>query len=338
MNKKQLLLTGIGGSIGIHVFGHIMTHTDWDVIGIDSFQHKGLCDRVALDLENHPDRAERLTMITHDLTAPFSDMTKKKIGHVDYIINMASLSDVYDSIQHPVEFIKNNVALVINMLEFAREVKPEIFIQISTDETTGPTRKGERHDEWDPILPSNPYSASKACQEAIGISYWRTYGVPVVITNTVNNFSELQSSAKFPVIAQKKIAKGETVIIHGKEGDIGARYYIHSRNFADALLFILQKLPPYAHKEGEVDRPDKYNITSDDFIDNLQLAQKIAAILHKELNYEFQDSATTRPGHDKFYGLSGEKLKKHGWVPPVSFDESLQNVVEWQANNEQWLN
>jgi len=334
---KRLLLTGLAGSIGIHTFGHIMTNTDWDVVGIVSFKHKGMCDRIAADLKDHPERADRLTLVTHDLTAPFSEVTIKKIGHIDYIINMASLSDVYDSIQKPVPFIKNNVDLVLNMLEYARIAKPQAFIQISTDETTGPTNKGERHDEWDTVLPSNPYSASKASQEAIAFSYWRTYNVPVIITNTVNNFSEMQSSAKFPVIAQKKIAKGETVTIHGEEGNIGARYYIHSRNFADALLFILKNLSPYLHTPGEVDRLDRYNITSDDELDNLQLAQKIADVMGKSLKYEFQDSATSRPGHDKFYGLSGEKLKRLGWTPPISLDEGLKNVIKWQENNQDWI-
>lgn len=336
MNKK-LLLTGIAGSIGIHTLSQIMKNTDWDVVGIDSFRHKGWCDRVAHHLKDHPQDVSRITVITHDLTAPFSDLTKRKIGHVDYIINMASLSDVEASIQEPVPFVQNNVALVLNMLEFARETKPESFIQISTDETVGPTLKGQRHEEWASIIPSNPYSASKACQEAIAISYWRTYGVPVVITNTVNNFAEMQSSSKFPVIVQKKLMKNEVVTIHGNEKHIGSRFYIHSQNFANALVFILKNLTPYLHKDGEVDKPDRYNITSDDEINNLEFAQIIAEAMGKELKYDFVDVHATRPGHDRFYGLSGEKLKKLGWTPPVSFKESLKNVIEWQANNPQWL-
>lgn len=335
--NKRLLLSGIGGSIGCHFFAHIMHNTDWEVVGIDSFRHKGWTDRVAHMFKEHPEWRKRLILITHDITAPFSLLLIQKIGNIDYIINMASLSDVYDSIQNPVPFVKNNVDLALNMLELAREIKPKIFIQISTDETTGPTRKNERHEEWDPILPSNPYSASKACQEALAISYWRTYKVPVIITNTVNNFGELQSSAKFPVIVQKKIAKGEKITIHGKEGDIGSRFYLHSRNFADAIIFILKNCPPYIHQSGEVDRPDKYNITSDDNIDNLEFAQIIATIMGKDLKYEFQDSATTRPGHDKFYGLSGEKLKNLGWIPPLSFKESLANVIAWQKEHPEWI-
>lgn len=355
MAKKRILITGLAGSIGVHVFGHVCTNTDWDVVGIVSFKHKGLCDRLALDLENHPERRERLTLIVHDLSAPLSDMTVEKIGHIDYIINLASLSDVYDSIEHPKYFIENNVSLMTNMLELARKISPQsgihingveitppkeglqAFIQFSTDEVYGASEKGQRFDEWSPILPSNPYSASKACQEAIAIAYWRTYDVPVIITNTVNNFSEMQSKDKFPVIVQKKIAHGETVQVHGKEGEIGSRYYIHSRNAADALLFILQKLPPHKHISNEVDKPDRYNITSDDCLDNLELAQKIAKVMGKELKYEFVDHHSTRPGHDRFYGLSGEKLQKLGWTPPVSFEESLANVINWQTDNKEWI-
>jgi dTDP-glucose 4,6-dehydratase len=334
---KRILVTGLGGSIGIHLFAHIMHNTDWYVVGIDSFRHKGYTDRVAYMLSENPEWAQRLTVITHDMCAPFSEMMKKKIGHIDYIINMASLSDVYASIQEPVPFIQNNVSLVLNMLEYAREVKPDAFIQISTDETSGPSEEGQQFEEWSPTLPSNPYSASKASQEAIAIAYWRTYNVPVVITNTVNNFGEMQSPAKFPVIIQKKVAADEIVQIHGSEGDVGSRFYLHSRNFSDALVFILKNLPPHIHEAGTVDRPDRYNITGEERIDNLQFAKIIAKSMGKELKYEFVDSATTRPGHDKHYGLSGEKLKKLGWTPPLSFEESLKNVIEWQTKNNNWI-
>lgn len=335
---KRLLLSGIGGSIGIHTFGHIMYHTDWHVVGIDSFRHKGWTDRIAEDLKNHPERRERLTVVTHDLTAPFSPLLIKKIGPIDYIINMASMSDVFDSIHHSVPFVKNNIDLALNMLEYAKEVKPRAFIQISTDEVYGPSEAGQEFEEWSPILPSNPYSASKACQESLAIAYWRTYNVPIVIVNAVNNFGEMQSATKFPVIVQNKVANGEKVIIHGSKKDAGSRYYLHSRNFADALLFILKNLPPYLHIPGKVDRPDRYNIASDERIDNLQFAKTIASVMGKPLEYEFQDSATTRPGHDRHYGLSGKKLRDLGWKPPMSFEESLKNVIIWQQEHKEWIN
>lgn len=337
---KRLLLTGVSGSIGIHFLAHFMHNTDWHVVGVDSFRHKGWSDRLNITFKDHPDWVERTTIITHDLTAPFSELTKKKIGNIDYIISMASLSDVEASIQEPVPFILNNLHLVLNLLEYAREAKPEVFIQISTDEVYGAvaSKYDDLRKEWDAIVPSNPYAASKACQEAIAISYWRTYSVPVIITNTMNNFGEMQSAAKYPVIVQKKVSAEETLEIHGSEtGQIGSRSYIHSRNFADAVLFILKNLPPYLHQAEQADKPDRYNIAGDIQLDNLELAQTIAKLMEKELKYKMVNFHNTRPGHDPHYGLNMEKLFKLGWKQPLTFKESLKNTIEWQEANPDWI-
>ncbi len=337
MDKKVCMLTGIGGSISCHFFAHIMHNSDWDVVGIDSFRHKGLTDRVSHMFKEHPEWQKRLRLYTHDLVAPFSPLLIKKMGHIDYIINLASLSDVYDSIVNPVPFVQNNVNVVLNMLEYARETKPEVFIQISTDEVYGPTDGKTGLKEWAPILPSNPYAASKACQEALAISFWRTYNVPVIVTNTMNNFGEMQQGSKFPAMIQKKIENGEEIVIHGKPGDTGSRSYIHSRNFADAILFILKNLPPYLHTPDTVDMPDRYNIAGDKQISNEDLVKLIGKLMGKEPVYSFQDSQFTRPGHDKHYGLDSAKLKEKGWTSPIGFEESLKNVIQWQRDNPEWL-
>jgi dTDP-glucose 4,6-dehydratase len=176
MENKKVLLSGISGSIGCHFLAHIFHNTDWDVIGISTFRHRGESDRIVEILKNHPEWSKRLTMIMHDLIGPFSERTKQKIGKVDYIINLASLSDVEASIHDPITFIQNNVWSTLNMLEYAREVKPEAFIQFSTDEVYGPTMgKNDGYKEWDAQVPSNPYAGSKSAQESIAISYWRTY-------------------------------------------------------------------------------------------------------------------------------------------------------------------
>lgn len=338
---KRLLLTGIGGSIGIHTFAHVMHNTDWHVVGIDSFRHKGWCDRVDEMLKSHPDWADRLTVITHDLSAPFSELTQKKIGHVDYIISMASLSDVEASLKDPVPFFQNNVALTLNMLEYARYLPDlEAFIQISTDEVYGPTTgKNDGYEEWATMLPSNPYAASKAAQEMAAIAWWRSYNIPLIITNTMNNFGEMQQASKYPVMIQKALAKDEKITIHSIGDEIGSRSYIHSRNFSDALIFLLKNVKPHKHIPGKVDRPDRYHIAGDKQVDNRELAQLIAKLMGKEdtFQYELVDVHSTRPGHDPHYGLKAEKIKELGWKPPLSFEESLKNTIEWQSANNHWI-
>lgn len=336
--KKRVLLTGGAGSIGTHTMHHIFENTDWDVVIIDSFQHKGLTERVVDMMDEHPENWTRLRVITHDLTQPINKSLKKRIGHIDYIINMASLSDVEASIVDPVPFIKNNVDLTVNMLEYAREIKPQVFLQVSTDEVYGASEKAQRHPEWSAIVPSNPYSASKACQEAIAISYWRSYGVPLVITNTMNNFGEYQQPSKYPVIIQRAVQDGEKLTVHGTSGQMGTRYYIHSRNHADAIVHILKKLPPYVHQPGHADKPDRYNVVGDEQVDNLSLAKTIAKLMGKSLEYELVDFHSTRPGHDLHYGLDGTKLKKKGWKSPLSFEVSLKNTIEWQQQHPEWIN
>lgn len=343
MNKKRVLLSGCSGSIGVHTLIHIFKNTDWEVVGIASFTHKGLADRITEMLRDHKEYWDRFTLVSHDLTKPFTKAVKKRIGHIDYIINMASLSDVEASIQDPVPFVKNNIDLMYTMLEYAREIKPKAFVQVSTDEVYGPSGKTQQHAEWSPLLPSNPYSASKAMQEMLAISYWRTYSVPVVITNTMNNFGEFQQASKYPVIIQRAVMNGDKLTIHGSEDgkDIGTRYYIHSRNHADALLFILRKLPPHLHEPNAIDRPDRYNIVGDKQLNNLELAQLIAKLMGKPLNYELVemvDAHSRRPGHDRHYGLDGGKLKKLGWKSPLAFEDSLKNCIDWQCEHPAWIN
>ena len=338
MENKKIVISGIAGSIGVHVLAHVLTNTDWFVVGLASFRHRGWTDRINEVVKDHPDWNDRYVIHTHDLTAPLSPVLKNKIGHVDYIINLASLSDVEASIQEPGKFIENNVSLMVNMLEYAREAKPEAFIQFSTDEVYGPTLgKNDGYKEWDNQVPSNPYAGSKSAQESIAISYWRAYGVPLIITNTMNNFGEMQSPSKFPVMIQKAIAKGEELIIHGDDEGIGSRSYIHSRNVADALLFLLKNTKPYLHQPGQVDKPDRYHIAGDKQLDNLELAQLIAKLMGKELKYKLVNFHRVRMGHDKHYGLDASKLKNLGWVSPVDFETSLKNTIEWQTVHKEWI-
>lgn len=334
----KALLTGIGGSIGCHVFRHLMAKTDWHVVGIDSWRHRGYFDRVKVMLDAHPEDRERLTLITHDLTAPFSPITRDRIGDIDIVINVASLSDVHASIVNPRPFVESNVASVLTVLDFAREAKVKKFLHLSTDEVYGPTDgTGLGHTEWDPIVPSNPYSASKAAQEAIAISYWRSYNLPLMIVNLMNNFSEMQSDAKFPVIIQRKLMRGEEVTVHGTKDSVGSRVYVHSRNSADAFLHILRTVEPYIHVPGRTDKPVRFNIVGDRQVRNDELIEFIAECMGVPARYRYESAQVSRPGHDLHYGLDPRLLIIAGWKQPVSFEDSMRATVRWQMENPRWL-
>jgi len=287
-------------------------------------------------LKSHPDWESRLTIIQHDLVCPIPPEMEARIGHIDYVLHLAAISDVFLSIENPVYTVQNNVNSTLTMLEYARKVKPEQFIYFSTDEVYGPVERGKAHREWDTHRPSNPYSASKAASEDICYCYWRSFGVPVIITNTMNNFGEMQSQSKFPVIVQKLVEKGETVTIHGNEKEAGTRFYIHSRNAADAVLRILEE-GPKQHEPGVIDEPHRYHIVGEACLTNLEMAETVAELMGKELKYKVEDFHSHNPGHDIHYGLENNNLKALGWKEPVPFKESLKNTILWQQENKEWI-
>lgn len=339
--RKRILITGAAGAIGVHMICHVMNNTDWDVVAVDSFRsaHKGYFDRLSQIAGDHPDWVARITVIPHDLCAPFTEREVEKLGDIDYIVNLASRSDVQASIDDPVPFARDNYELMLNVLELARKVMPSTFLHFSTDEVYGPAEKDSGgHKEWDPILPSNPYAASKAAQEALCIAYWRFAGVPLIITNTMNNFGEMQAPSKFPAMIQRRLERDEPIDVHSTvDGNIGTRYYLHSRNAADAVLFILNNVQPKLHGSGEIDRPERFNIVGDKQVSNLELVETIARLMGKTPKINMVNFHESNPGHDLHYGLNGEKLAKLGWKSPYSFEESLKNTIDWQSEHREWM-
>lgn len=339
-NLKTVLITGAGGAIGCHVLAHLMHHTDWEIIAVDSFrsEHRGYFDRVTRMCKDHPEWKKRIAVMTHDLTTPFTSREVESLGHIDYVINLASRSDVQASIDDPVPFVRNNTELMLNMLELARFIKPEVFLHFSTDEVYGAVPKDSKgHKEWDSIVPSNPYSASKAAQEALAIAWWRSFGLPLIITNTMNNFGEMQGASKFPAMIQQKIQNHQRVTVHAAGEEIGTRYYIHSRNSADAVLFILKNVPPVIHQPGEIDLPVRLNIVGDKQVSNLELVETIARLMGTTANIDIVNFHDKNPGHDLHYGMNGDKLAALGWKSPLSFEESLANTIRWQQENPEWM-
>lgn len=340
--NKNVLVTGVGGFVGSHCLEYWLDKTNWNFIVLDSFRHKGTISRFDaipnLDLK-------RVKVFRHDLAVPIDRQLENRIlgreigvdgeDSIDYIINIASDSAVERSITDPGQCWKNNCDLIFNMLEFARKVKPDLFLQFSTDEVYGEAEPNKSHHEWDVILPSNPYSASKAAQEALAISYWRTYDVPLLLLNVMNVIGERQDTEKFLPKLIYKVATGQTMEIYGESGKIGSRYYIHGKNIADAIIY-LSKLKPGMYSDG-VKRPARYNVVGDMEMDNLQVAQFVAECMGKKLEYRLIPAEKARKGYDRRYALDGAKLKELGWTHPVSTLDSIKQIVDWTLKNPHWI-
>lgn len=329
--SKHVLITGSCGFIGSHLLEHLLVNTDWNITCIDGLTYAGDVGRLTDSAYFDKDRVK---LFWHDLNSQIPESMQRRIGPMDYIVNMASASHIDASIADPVPFVKNNVNVALHMLEYARRFPNlEAYIAISTDEVYGSVKAGEVVSEWAPINPSNPYSSSKAAQECISIGYWRTYGMPIVICNPMNAFGERQDREKFIPKCVRAITAGEEIVLHGTPENIGSRYYLHARNTSDAILFLLRR--PVA-RYPVTDRPDRYNIVGDKRVDNLQMAKRIATIIGLPLIFRFDHNPRSRPGHDLHYGLDGSKLAALGWKPPVEFETSLKRTVEWMLKNPDW--
>ena len=339
----RVLLTGAGGFVGHHTLSHLLKTTDYQFIVTDSFRHRGNSARLRSVFEEVKSAKDRVKVVTHDLTTPIDLVTSREIGDVQVIISMASESHVDRSIEEPRNFIENNTNLILTLLDFSRQLDNlELFLQISTDEVYGPAPGGILHKEWDPYFPSNPYSASKAAQESICYAYWRTFGVPMILTNTMNIVGERQDTEKFIPMVISNLIKNKPVPVHAKKvGDkwiSGSRYYLHARNQADALRYLIcnrQKLNLKYVEDSSI--LEKFHVVGEKEVSNAEMVNLLAKFIGTTPKIDFTDFHSSRPGHDLRYALDGEKLKKFGWAPPVPLEESLQKTVNWYLNNKNWI-
>ena len=330
--KMKIIVTGGCGFIGHHFVEHIYKNTDWDIIIIDKLSYASNGFERLRDTETLNNK--RVKVFTSDLILPLSDGLIKEIGtDVDYIVHMAAETHVDNSIKDPKLFINNNIKSTVNLLEYARNYLPalKIFFYFSTDEVFGPALGDTLYKEWDRHKPTNPYSASKSAAEQICISYENTYKTPLMIVNVMNAFGERQHVEKFIPLCIKKIMNNEKIYIHSypDKKTAGTRFYIHGRNIAAAVLFLIQN--------GTIG--EKYNISGEMEVSNLEMAQMIAKCMNKtnDLNFEMVDFHSSRPGHDLRYGLDGTKLFDMGFKLPLNFEESLKKTVEWTLQNPKWL-
>lgn len=337
--SKSVLVTGGCGFAGHHLVEHLLLNTDWQIYIVDSLTYAGRVDRLT-DIKGYDPK--RCSIIWHDLRSPIPNTFPK----VSYVLHLAAESHVDRSIDNPVPFIHNNIMGTTNLVEWARhQFTLEHFVQISTDEVYGAAPEGYAHREWiDPMLPSNPYAASKVGQEAVAISYWRTYGLPLTITNTMNLYGERQDTEKFVPKTMKALMNRSSVVLHGK--NVGSdfvyssRHWLHARNHADALLWILTQTTPLAYNSGEgkiEPRPNRWHVAGEER-DVRQMTDAIARVLKiSGYQYEKVDYHSTRPGHDHRYALDNSKILAAGWKPPYSLDEALEKTVTWTLENQKWV-
>jgi dTDP-glucose 4,6-dehydratase len=260
---------------------------------------------------------------------------EREIGNVDYVVHMAAETHVDNSISGPRAFVEANVLGTFEMLEYARRIKGlKKFLYFSTDEVFGPAPGVTRYKEWDRYNSTNPYSATKAAGEELTLAWGNTFGVPVIITHTMNVMGERQHPEKFIPKVVKAVLSGSEIEIHANKTltRSGTRFYIHARNVASAVLFLLRDHMGFDRQ--------KYNIVGEQEVSNRKLAETIAGILGRPVFYKLVDFHSSRPGHDLRYALDGELLGQCGWSTPKTFYQSLEKTVNWMVRpeNAHWLN
>lgn len=337
---KRVLITGGAGFIAHHLVGYLLSETDCEIITLDRLDYSGNLNRLDDVLQRFPkEERRRVKVVFHDLKAELNPLVRSEIGKVDYILHLAAGSHVDRSIDFPMEFVMDNVVGTANILEYARSLNGlERFIYFSTDEVFGPAPNGIKYKENDRYNSTNPYSASKAGGEELAVAYQNTYGLPVMISHTMNVFGERQHPEKYIPMCIRRVDSGEKIFIHSDPTKVvpGSRHYIHAEDVASAVLFLMHQ--PYDATPDETGaKCPKYNIVGSQELNNLEVAQIIAASQGKELNYELVDFHSSRPGHDLRYALDGSKMEKLGWKPSKSVVERIANVSTWTLNNRRWI-
>ena len=329
----RILITGICGFVGSHVFEHFILNTDFEIIGLDKLSYASDGFNRLRDTGYYEDK--RLHLFSADFAYPISPGLTKEIGEIDYILHLGGETHVDRSLQDGLPFAINNVVGTTNLLEWVKNYQPKLkkYIQFSTDEVYGPALEGFFFNEWDTMHPSNPYAASKAGADMMAYAYGHAFNIPMIIARSMNIAGQRQCSEKFIPKTIKAILNNEKVIIHGSSiENLSSRCWIHARNVADALLFLLNTNFTFFNDMYHIVGVEKTVLD----IANI-ICQEIRGRDLEEYEIEFVDFHKARKGHDKRYAMSGEKLKRLGWLPKIPLEESIRTTVRWTLENKKWL-
>jgi len=242
----------------------------------------------------------------------------------DTVVHFAAESHVDRSIYEPAPVIETNVTGTFIMLQIARKLDIQRFVHISTDEVYGDILPGAFSDEEFALRPSSPYSASKASSDLLVRAYVRTYGFPGLITRSSNNYGPFQFPEKFLPLMITNALDEKPLPIYGDGKQ--QRDWLHVEDNCRGILAVLLN-----GRIGEA-----YNIGGMDIEENLDMARRLLRLTNRPetlLTY-----VKDRPGHDRRYALSCQKMKDHlGWTPRISLDEGIRQTIDWYKTNTKWL-
>lgn len=316
----KLLVTGGAGFIGSNFIHYwLKKHpVDW-IVNFDKLTYAGNLNNLK-DIEKDP----HYRFVKGDIgDGRAVDQVMKGI---DIVVHFAAESHVDRSITGPQIFLQTNVLGTQVILDAAVRHRIKHFHHVSTDEVYGalPDKNQDKFDETWPFRPNSPYAASKAASDCLARAYWRTYGLPVTITNCSNNYGPYQYPEKLIPLFATNLIDDKKVPVYGDGQQV--RDWLHVLDHCRAIDLVLKK--------GQVG--ETYcvgGLTKD--VCNLELTKKILKIMGK--NDSMIDHVKDRPGHDRRYSVNWSKIKKQlGWQPEYDFDQGLQETIAWYQHHESW--
>jgi dTDP-glucose 4,6-dehydratase len=322
----KILVTGGNGFIGSNFIELVLKNSeDVFVVNIDSSTYAGQGNNLEhMDL----DKNERYKSYDADIT------NKKLIDEIfqkerpEVVVNFAAESHVDRSITEPETFIQTNVLGTFNLLEAARRLDLKKFIQISTDEVYGSlSNESPMSKEGDLLKPRSPYSASKAAAEQIALSYFHTYGLPVIISRSSNNYGPYQFPEKLiPLFVTNLIEDKKVTLMYSAENPgLNVRDWLYVKDNCQAIWELIEK-----GEAGEI-----YNISGNNEKTNVEITETILSSFG--VGKEMVEYIPHRKGHDFRYAIDDSKLKS--LVPELrvrDFSEAMKETVNWYKANENW--
>lgn len=310
----KVLVTGGAGFIGTnYVHYHLEKRPDDEIVVLDALTYSGNKENLAgLDLKFIEGRIEDSNLVN-------KLFEEEKF---DWVVHFAAESHVDRSIKNPGIFVQTNVLGTQILLDAAKTYGVKRFHHVSTDEIYGDLglNSTNKFTEESPIIPSSPYSASKASSDLMCLAYLRTFEVPITISRCSNNYGPYQSVENFIPRMISLAEKNQKLQIYGDGSNI--RDWLYVRDHCEAILTILEK-----GKIGEI-----YNIGGDSELKNIEVAKMILKILGK--SEDLLEFVADRKGHDERYAIDFNKIKSElGWTPRGVFEDGLRQTVEWYKLN-----